>query len=456
MSMLMLLMSLIIIPVLSKNFILWLLVLLVKFSLVMLILGLMLKLYSYGFIFKLFFMSFGVDSLSILLILLSSWIVFLMLLSSVNLLKFKGLDYVGLLMVLLMMLFVVFLTSNMFVFYLFFESILLPTFILIMGWGYQPERLQASIYFLFYTVFASLPLLLMLFFVMNQGKSLNWFYYCYYNFFSVNMNWVLMVMFFFFTFSFMVKVPLYFFHLWLPKAHVEAPVSGSMILAGVLLKLGGYGLYRFYYLLSEFFIKINLYYIVFILFGSVLSSLVCLFQVDLKSLIAYSSVAHMGLMISGVMNLSLVSFNGGLIMMIGHGLCSSGLFCLANMIYERLGSRSMMLSKGLLNIFPSLNIWMFLLIICNISAPPSMNLFGEVSLFMSLLHYSKMSLAILFIFSFFCSCYSIYLYYNTQHGKMNLIYPFSFISVRELNLLMLHWVPLNFFVFKVDLFYFCY
>jgi NADH-ubiquinone oxidoreductase chain 4 len=145
-------------------------------------------------------------------------------------------------------------------------------------------------------------------------------------------------------------------HLWLPKAHVEAPVSGSMILAGVLLKLGGYGLVRVFPFLIFSGLNFNFIFISISLVGGFLISLVCLRQIDIKALIAYSSVAHIGVVLGGLLTLTYWGLRGALTLIIAHGLCSSGLFRLANITYERVGRRSLIINKGLLNFIPRLSL----------------------------------------------------------------------------------------------------
>nr|YP_004935640.1 NADH dehydrogenase subunit 4 [Alloeorhynchus bakeri]ADI75227.1 NADH dehydrogenase subunit 4 [Alloeorhynchus bakeri] len=388
--------------------------------------------------------SLGGDFLSWSLVLLTLWIIMLMIMASTKVLSesmYLG-EFSFILLSLSIVLCLSFTSSNFFLFYLFFESSLIPTLFLIYGWGYQPERISAGYYLLFYTLFASLPLLISLFYINMNSCTL------YFDLIGLCMN---MYIFMALIFAFLIKMPLIMFHFWLLKAHVEAPVSGSMILAGVLLKLGGYGLYRVYSFMYEYSLSFNIIFVLMSLLGTFVVGVMCLVQIDIKTLIAYSSVAHMGLVISGLMIFNDWGILGSIILMIGHGLCSSALFCLANIVYERLHSRSIFINKGLMSFMPSMCLLWFLLCIGNMAAPPTLNLVGEIMLINGILSWSSYTWLLLGFSCFLSCCYSIYLYSYTQHGSLSsMSSPSSYGCMREYYLIMMHWLPLNLFILKLE------
>nr|YP_010310382.1 NADH dehydrogenase subunit 4 [Camptopus lateralis]UMY75917.1 NADH dehydrogenase subunit 4 [Camptopus lateralis] len=388
---------------------------------------------------------FGMDLVSFCMVLLTIWIIFLMIMASskVKFLHNYNVEFLLMMTLLLIFLSLTFTTSNLFLFYLFFESSMIPTLILIFGWGYQPERFLAGLYLLFYTLFASFPLLVCIFYIYMNYNTL--FY------FLISLDKCNIFMYLSLIMAFLVKMPMVFVHFWLPKAHVEAPVAGSMILAGVLLKLGGYGLFRVFFFLKYW--SFNYIWIILSLFGGVIVGFLCLSQVDIKSMIAYSSVAHMGLVIGGIMTCNYYGLLGSLILMIGHGLCSSGLFALANIIYERSHSRSLMINKGYITFMPIMALFWFLFCINNMASPPSLNLLGEIFLINSLMSWSYFSWLFLAFSSFLSCCYSIYLYSIVQHGSMySGLKMESSGYIREYLLLIFHWLPLNMLFLKSDIF----
>nr|BCD55891.1 NADH dehydrogenase subunit 4 [Pitta nympha] len=397
----------------------------------------------------------GIDQISSPLLVLTCWLLPLMVMASQNHLQQEPTSRKQTFTITMILvqpfILLAFSTLNLMLFYIAFEATLIPTLILITRWGNQPERLTAGIYLLFYTLISSLPLLVTMLYIHNQTGTLH---LTILKLFppSLDLSWSGLLSSLALLTAFMVKAPLYGLHLWLPKAHVEAPIAGSMLLAALLLKLGGYGIMRMSMLTTPLSNLLHYPFLTLALWGALMTSSICLRQIDLKSLIAYSSVSHMGLVISATMIQTHWSFTGAMIMMIAHGLTSSMLFCLANTNYERSHSRILFLTRSLQSLLPLMSTWWLLANLTNMALPPTINLMAELTIMISLFNWSAFTIILTGTATLLTAAYTLFMFLTTQRG----ITPSHITSMQNSNtrehlLMTLHILPTLLLILKPGL-----
>ena len=328
----------------------------------------------------------GVDGLSLLLVLLTTFLTPLTLISSWSSIQKKVKEFSFFMLMLEVGMLGVFVSLDLFLFYIFWEAMLIPMYFIIGIWG-GDNRIYASIKFFLYTFFGSLLMLVsIIWLAVYASTPLGHFSTNLIELYKIGpqvqqniQNWMFLA----FTFSFAIKVPIFPLHTWLPDAHVQAPTAGSVILAGVLLKMGTYGLLRFCLpLFPQASIKFAPIISILAIIGIIYGALVAMVQKDMKKLVAYSSVAHLGFVVLGIFALTQESVQGAVIQMLNHGLSTGALFLLVGIIYERTHTREISEYGGIAKIVP---IYVTFLMIASLSSIGLPGLNGFVGEFLILL-----------------------------------------------------------------------
>ncbi len=323
----------------------------------------------------------GIDGISLLLVLLTTLLTPLTLLSTWTSINKKVKMFTFCMLLLETGMLGVFVSLDLFLFYIFWEAMLIPMYFIIGVWGGE-QRIYASIKFFIYTMFGSLLMLVAIIWLASSASSqLGYFTTNFIELSKVAPNIVLDVqslLFFAFFFSFAIKVPLFPLHTWLPDAHVQAPTAGSVILAGVLLKMGTYGMLRFCLtLFPQSSIKFAPVISILAVIGIIYGALVAMVQTDMKKLVAYSSVSHLGFVVLGLFAMTIQSVQGAVIQMINHGLSTGALFLLVGFLYERTHKREIAYYGGIAKLVPLYSIALMIASLSSIGLPGLNGFIGE-------------------------------------------------------------------------------
>jgi proton-translocating NADH-quinone oxidoreductase chain M len=376
--------------------------------------------------------SFGLDGISIFFFVLTSFLIFLCILFIWNERFLK--EYALNLILIELLLLLVFSVLDVFLFYIFFEAILIPMFIMIGLWGSRERKIRAVYLLFFYTLFGSLLMLIGLLYIYSITGTLNLEYLLAWNFTFEEQCWLWLA----FFLSFASKIPMFPFHVWLPEAHVEAPTVGSVLLAGILLKLGVYGFLRFS---LGLFPDASLYFspLVYLLsvIGVIYASLSAIRQTDLKRIIAYSSVAHMNLVTLGIFSFNIIGLEGSILQSISHGFVAGAMFLMIGILYDRYHSRLLSYYGGLVHMMPVYSALFLIFTMANIALPGTSSFVGEFLLLTGIYKTNIVSCIVGAVGVILCGAYSLWLYNRIIFGNLKIAYVTRFedLNFREISII---------------------
>lgn len=377
--------------------------------------------------------SYILDNLTILILFIIYWL-FIIVFQSLN---NNNKDIYLLILFSIIISVYLFISESVVMFYVFFELNLLPLLFLLLKWGYNKDRIIARIYIYLYSILSSFTL----FIVISVFELTNFIILSIIDY-SIRKIFIIFII-----IPFLVKFPLFSVHLWLPKAHVERPIQGSIILAGVIIKLGLYAIWQFIFCFLK--VKINIL-ICLSLIGGIYSSFICLGQTDLKRFIAYSSVAHIGISYSGLMRGSFIGFYSSINLSLSHAFISRGIFLISGFIYNRFNRRSLFLTKSILILSPLIVNFILIIFFCNISVPFRISIIGEILALKRILTVSFLFFILTLLTSFIITIYNIIIFNKIISLKFISNFNFYRIRIKEYLLAMLIIIPLIILLFIID------
>ena len=372
--------------------------------------------------------SIGIDGISLFFVLLTTLLIFLCILISWTSVKVYIKEFLIAFLILEFFLIGVFSILDLLLFYIFFESVLIPMYLIVGIWGSRERKIRAAYFFFLYTLLGSVLMLLSILYIYYQAGSTDYEILLTFAFSKIEQKFL----WFSFFSSFATKVPMVPVHLWLPEAHVEAPTAGSVILAGVLLKLGTYGFLRFSFPLfpeASFYFAPIVYFLAII--GIVYTSFTAIRQTDFKRIIAYTSVAHMNLVMVGLFSFNTIGLEGAILQSLSHGFVASALFIIIGVVYERHHTRMVKYYGGLVHVMPLYTFIFLFFTMSNIGLPGTGSFVGE---FLILAGSFKTNTSATFISAtsmIIGGCYSLWLFNRISYGNLKIQYLKDYIDINK-------------------------